>query len=714
MNQVINDSNTATKPDLSMRERFERNAATCIGYICTAGLVIASALLVAQQSWHIYPDPNSALYLMIIIPALVIGIGLSRSGHYRIAACQMPVLQLGFLLHSALTTGNAENVLVAARYAPLAILLVALVLPRRCAIAIAVVEVSAIFLLFRIGRVPTGQMIDALFYNSLFNCIFITTASLRDRYTHKLIKSYEKVAGAARLQEALLQASFDGLAHLDASQRIIEHNAGFASLCGKPGLDLTGKALGELLQSWTAKDQLHSLMDADCFSVGLIHGDGLTRKSLEFTAIRISSCGKVARIVALRDLNHRIESEQLRLEKMEIMRKNQEKTRYLASLSHEIITPLASISGFSEFLFEQADRADLASRQRILSIINQNCHQLRTLLGGVINLSLLEEGVIDIKRQPIVLGEFLEQIIQERRAAADKKGLALQLSINPDIQRVINGIINSDGPRIAQILNNLVGNSVKFTTQGTVKIEARMCLGQVAIDVIDSGPGIAQADQERLFSFGERAATSTKVSGFGLGLYLSKKIAERLGGDLVLHESTLASGCVFRLTLPVSPASPADAGAAMAHGNVSTDHPIASTPSDAVTDRLAGFKILLVEDNEDMRFLTKRSLQANGGDVTIARSGEQAIAMCGRDGVFDVILMDLSMPGMSGLEATQTLRRAGLATPIVAYTAHALDQERTLCLGNGFSDYVIKTSPRHVLIGTIAQYHPASAAIFVE
>jgi len=236
----------------------------------------------------------------------------------------------------------------------------------------------------------------------------------------------------------------------------------------------------------------------------------------------------------------------------------------------------------------------------------------------------------------------------------------------------------------------------------------------VAIDVIDSGPGIAQADQERLFSFGERAATSTKVAGFGLGLYLSKKIAERLGGDLVLHESTLASGCVFRLTLPVSPASPADAGAAMAHGNVSTDHPIASTPSDAVTDRLAGFKILLVEDNEDMRFLTKRSLQANGGDVTIARSGEQAIAMCGRDGVFDVILMDLSMPGMSGLEATQTLRRAGLATPIVAYTAHALDQERTLCLGNGFSDYVIKTSPRHVLIGTIAQYHPASAAIFVE
>ena len=229
----------------------------------------------------------------------------------------------------------------------------------------------------------------------------------------------------------------------------------------------------------------------------------------------------------------------------------------------------------------------------------------------------------------------------------------------------------------------------------------------------DSGPGIAQDDQERLFSFGERAATTAGVAGFGLGLYLSKKIADKLGGNLVLHESTLAQGSVFRLTLPAHPASSTDEGAASA-SNTATHPAIAGSSRGTAATNLAGLKILLVEDNEDMRFLTERALRASGGDITVVESGEQAIAVCSGDQTFDVILMDLSLPGMSGLEATRTLRSTGRTSPIVAYTAHALDEERSRCLAKGFSDYVIKTSSRHTLIETIAQYRPKSNEVTVD
>ncbi|MCX6110455.1 MAG: response regulator [Proteobacteria bacterium] len=713
MNPVIDSPDLAVQANVNMRERFERNAAACITYICTGGLAITAGLIVAQQRWHIYPDPYAMLYLVITVPALIIAIGLSRLGYYRIAAVQMATLILGFLLHTGLITGGSEGMLTTTRFTPLAILLVAMVMPRRCAISIAVVEVLAVFVLFRINHIPANEMMDAVLFNSLFNCVFITTASVRNRYTRSLIKIHEKVASAVRLHEAVLLASFDGLAHVDVSQRVVEHNLGFGSLCGHPGLDLTGMAVDELLRSWTDKDHLQSLMNSERSSVRLTQGNGPERKLLEFNSIRVDGCGNVASVVALRDLNYKVESEQLRAEKAEIARKNQEKTKYLASLSHEIITPLATISGFSDFLIDQADQADLASRQHILSVINQNCNQLRRLLGGVINLSLIEEGVIDIKRQPVVLGGLLEQITQTQRAAADKRGLSLECNIDPDIHRVINGTILSDTHRIAQILNNLISNAIKFTARGVVRIEARMCGDQVAIDVSDSGPGIAQDDQERLFSFGERAATTANVAGFGLGLYLSKKIADKLGGDLVLRESTLAKGSVFRLTLPAGPAFTTDEGAGLA-SKTSTHHNIAGSSHGTTAANLAGLKILLVEDNEDMRFLTEHALRASGGDIKVVESGEQAIAVCSCDQTFDVILMDLSLPGISGLEATRTLRGAGLTTPIVAYTAHALDEERNSCLAIGFSDYVIKTSSRHALTQTIAQYRPVSAELTVD
>jgi CheY-like chemotaxis protein len=267
---------------------------------------------------------------------------------------------------------------------------------------------------------------------------------------------------------------------------------------------------------------------------------------------------------------------------------------------------------------------------------------------------------------------------------------------------------------LRQILLNLVGNAIKFTENGRVELSvhldrSRSWQPQLVFDVVDTGIGLTDGQVERLFQPFTQADTSTtrRFGGTGLGLTISKRLAEMLGGDItVLHTSP--QGSAFRLTVATGPL----AGVPMLDSPAPDrmpEHGPAETPA-ALPERLAG-RLLLVEDGPDNQRLFARILRKAGALVTIVDNGQRAVRLvqaaeaAGRP--FDLVLMDMQMPVMDGYEATRVLRAAGYHRPIIALTAHAMARDRETCLRAGCDDYISKPVDRRVLLAALARHLPS-------
>ncbi|PND38407.1 histidine kinase [Paucibacter aquatile] len=359
---------------------------------------------------------------------------------------------------------------------------------------------------------------------------------------------------------------------------------------------------------------------------------------------------------------------------------NQAKTQFLAHVSHEIRTPMNAVLGMAEILA----RTELnAEQRRYVQVFQGAGQQLFALINDLLDNAKIEAGKLSLAPHAFHLGELLRQQIDLQQGRARERGLSLELCCADEIEAWVWG----DAQRLAQVLANLLSNAIKFTRQGDVRLEVRRLEpGRWSLAVQDSGIGIPPAMQERIFQPYTQAdaSISREYGGTGLGLAISRSLVQMMGGRLSLS-SVPGQGSRFELNLPL-PAQPAPAPGELPPA------PAASAP--LAPRRLRPLRLLLCEDNEVNVLVIEAMLAPLGHAIEVAGDGEQALA-CLQRGAYDLVLMDVQMPVLDGLEVTRRWRaiEAETARPrlaILALTANAFARDVEQCLAAGCDAHLSK------------------------
>lgn len=400
---------------------------------------------------------------------------------------------------------------------------------------------------------------------------------------------------------------------------------------------------------------------------------------------------------------------------------SQAKSQFLANMSHEIRTPMTAIMGYTDLLADPALVPE--TRQEYIETIRRNGAHLLSLINDILDLSKIESGKMTVHLVECNPATILGEVISLLRPKAIAKRLALSAVCRGEVPNVIR----TDPMRLRQILVNLVGNAVKFTEQGEVRLELRFLPkeaekgkgetapgsaesfqgakeGVLEFAVVDTGVGIRPEVQAKVFQpfcQGDDSM-SRRHGGTGLGLTISRRLAALLGGEIDLQSET-GKGSTFFVRLPVV----LPEGAVMVRG---WRESVAAKPTSEIPSpvgKISG-RILLVEDGPDNRRLISFLLKKAGAEVITAENGQEgvdAVAAADQEGrPFDCILMDMQMPVLDGYEATRLLRERGCRIPVIAITAHAMQGDREVCLAAGCDDYLTKPIQRRELIDMVGKY----------
>ncbi|MEM7261788.1 MAG: response regulator [Planctomycetota bacterium] len=369
------------------------------------------------------------------------------------------------------------------------------------------------------------------------------------------------------------------------------------------------------------------------------------------------------------------------------------KDEFLATVSHELRTPVAAILGFAELLLDESAQLSLPDNHvRAIETIRRNGEHLIGLINDILDLSKIEAGKLAIEEVPTDIAEIVDDVIGLLEPKANEKGLSVRVE---DLSRIPPSV-RTDPTRFRQILLNLVGNAIKFTEHGTVLILVNYPSGSERLEtsVLDSGIGMTSEELEKIFRPYEQAtdATTRKYGGTGLGLTITKNLVELLGGELSA-KSQPGRGTTFRFVLPAPNTSE----------GLQTDATLTEHQEQQLDlSQLEGARVLVAEDSEDLQLLIRRFLERVGIETEIVETGRDAVNRVLEESEagtpYDAVLMDWSMPILSGLDATRELREAGEELPIIALTAHAAEGAERTCLEAGCSAYMPKPVDRTQLI----------------
>ena len=395
-------------------------------------------------------------------------------------------------------------------------------------------------------------------------------------------------------------------------------------------------------------------------------------------------------------------SEELRTARDAALEASRAKSEFLANMSHEIRTPMNGIIGMQALALSASGAED---RTGYLEAAQNSAYSLLAILNDILDVSKIEAGHMEIHRAPFSVRRAIDDVMQLVRHRAHEKGLELVSTVSEATPDALVG----DVVRIRQILTNLAGNAVKFTDSGRVEIRlASRASGpdQLLLDVavIDTGVGIRPEHRDVIFEAFRQADSSTtrQFGGTGLGLTISARLVAMMGGTISV-DSTYGKGSEFRFTIPCK----------LAPQNTVTGpaRPTAGLPG-APPKRL---RILLAEDNTVNQRLAKRLLEKRGHDVSIAGDGRQAVEAAMLTPPFDLILMDVQMPNMDGLEATRAIRQMDdpqlRSVPIVAMTAFAMKVDKERCMAAGMNGHLAKPIDPVELSATVESYASHGAHI---
>ncbi|MDH4189710.1 MAG: PAS domain S-box protein [Betaproteobacteria bacterium] len=526
--------------------------------------------------------------------------------------------------------------------------------------------------------------------------------SRRLRSEQELARAHARVEEAeARLRTAI-DSLDDGFALFDAQDRLVLCNERYreyyplsrdAIVPGARFEDIirAGAERGEYpsavgrIDAWVA-ERLDQHRRAES-TIEQEHADGRWLRISERRTPEGGTVGVRVDITALKDAQARAEAA------------SRAKGDFLATMSHEIRTPITGVLGIAELLLDT--RLDPGQRAQVQTILRSG-HSLLRILNDVLDHAKVEAGLLRFESAPFDLARVVEDTVALHAARAAAKGIKLEARYDPMAPRHLRG----DGGRLHQVLGNLVGNAVKFTERGGVVIEVDGSRlngdrAQMRVAVRDTGPGVSREDAARLFQpYVQAGSAARRSGGTGLGLAISRRLVEAMGGTIEL-DSAPGRGSTFRaeFTLPLD-APPRD----------SAQRP-REEPSSA---KLRG-KVLVAEDNEVNRQVTLAFLERFGLDAQAVENGVAAVEAAVR-GQHDLVLMDMNMPEMDGIEATRRIRAHEARTgarrvPIVALTASVMQDTRVEALAAGIDDFAAKPIVRKEFAATLARWVGGQVAV---
>ncbi|WP_170149524.1 hybrid sensor histidine kinase/response regulator [Rhodoplanes roseus] len=563
-----------------------------------------------------------------------------------------------------------------------------------------------------------SNVVPALWINSVSGAligavvILFMTAIIRRlrRAQRELEASRSELSDQNRMFRDALESMSQGLSMCDAEGRLTVCNQRFVEIYGSTGLVIEpGMAFADFARALRERgiivdpdSRLDVIPDASMSWVETLGNGrvmGVSRR-LRPSGGWVGTHEDITELVRAQRERAAAEAESVRAREQERAAEQASKTKsaFFAVMSHEIRTPLNGLLGLAATLLETSLDAD---QRKTLEAINQSGESLLAILNDILDLSKLEAGRVQFESVAFSPRELADDVVGVLGPQARAKGVALFLSVAGEVPPLMLG----DPGRIRQVLLNLAGNAVKFTPCGG---EVQVALGCPALreddatlewSVRDNGIGIAPERIGTLFSDYVQADSSInrRFGGTGLGLAICKRLVEQMGGDIAVR-STLGAGSTFavRLPLPLT-----DAPRRRGVGG-----PVSHAAFTAALGRLGrSLRLLLVEDNGTNQLVVTRMLKSFDIVIRIAEDGLQALAAVA-EASFDVILMDVRMPGMDGLEATRRIRARGgrsATMPIVALTANAFPDDVQACRDAGMTGFIAKPVRKAVLIEALAQ-----------
>lgn len=517
-------------------------------------------------------------------------------------------------------------------------------------------------------------------------------------------------------QQAILESANAGIISVAADGTVLTFNTGAEKLLGYRAEDLTNISKAPMFfdpEELTARRQElgsgnHSDMDA--VTHGVTVGSSFEREwrmrrrngtfvpvALSVTAILDDAGDASGYLLVANDITVRKQAEAEMIRARDAAEAaSMAKSQFLANMGHEIRTPMNAILGFVDQLGDPG--SDPATERERIDIIRRNAHQLLHIVNDVLDISRLDSGAIVPAMSDCSPLGIAEEVVRLHLPRAQEMAIGLTLEcLTP-----VPALAHTDGARLRQVLSNIVGNAVKFTERGAVRVTVSAGPPEdgkrmLTLSVIDTGPGIDEAAMATLFSPFNQADSgmARRHGGTGLGLALSRKLAMMLGGN-VTATSRKGEGSVFTIAIPV--------GVVACSKDISGVEQLSAAAAPRPSEEKLTGRVLVVEDGLDNQRLIGLLLRKLGLEVTIAENGLEGIKLLSYDrdpdrGLcnpcpYDLVLMDMQMPVLDGYTATARLRESGSTVAIVALTAHSLEGDRQRCLDAGCTDYATKPVDR--------------------
>jgi PAS domain S-box-containing protein len=483
----------------------------------------------------------------------------------------------------------------------------------------------------------------------------------------------------------------------------LRFNRAFEDLFGIERSQWVGRSVFDLVLGEAA--MMMDAKDRDLFASGVLQtyeaqftnrSTGAIREGLYRKAPLTNSSGEITGLVGtILDVTDRNRlSQELLVAKAKAEAASQAKSDFLANMSHEIRTPMNGVIGMTDLALD----TDLdVSQREYLNIVKSSAQSLMVILNDILDFSKIEAGKLNIEAVEFSLKKTVTETLHTVKARAEKKGLSLVFQIDAEVPE----LLCADPGRIRQVLTNLCDNAIKFTTSGgvTVGVECHQQsqeTHEIHIFVRDTGIGIPKDKQSGIFEAFTQADTSTtrRFGGTGLGLTICMRLVELMGGRLWV-QSEPGQGSTFHFTVLAL-------ACALASNKLDDLQPIQDARSE-IHDKVRAIQVLLVEDHPVNQLLACTLLKKWGYEVGVANNGQEAVDLFSRQ-AWDVVLMDMLMPVMGGLEATRLIRSSepeGKRTPIIAMTANAMESDRQACHDAGMDAHVSKPFTAAVLRDTM-------------